>query len=151
MRSYEARLPCPASDARQSVPPHSRPSFVSYPPPSPLPTPPARADYERQEADVRYKLQELSKGVEFYTKRLGLSFEKIDADALRLIFTLLDPRDPGRRFSFTLRATETDAYTVDECDPPVAALPELLAQLNGEGNDLARFIQLMRREFKRLA
>jgi hypothetical protein len=151
LRSYEARLPCPASDARQSVPPHSRPSFVSYPPPSPLPTPPARADYERQEADVRYKLQELSKGVEFYTKRLGLSFEKIDADALRLIFTLLDPRDPGRRFSFTLRATETDAYTVDECDPPVAALPELLAQLNGEGNDLARFIQLMRREFKRLA
>jgi hypothetical protein len=127
-------------------------SFSSLIPPPVLHHPPntSRAEYERQEAEVRYKLQELSKGVEFYTKRLGLSFEKIDADALRLIFTLLDPRDPGRRFTFTLRATETDAYTVDECDPPVAALPDLLRQLNAEGNDLARFIQLMRREFKRM-
>ncbi len=97
---------------------------------------------------MRYKLQELSKGIEFH-KRLGLSFEKIDDDALRLVFTLIDPRDPGRRFSFSLRTDDKDAYVVSECDPPVAGLADMVKELNAT-TDISRFVQLMRREFKKL-
>ena len=108
-----------------------------------------RAEYERREAEVRYELQELSRGLECYS-RLGLAFEKLADNRLRLVFTLIDEANPSRRFCFTVRMTETDAYDVDECEPSVAALAGLVQRLN-ESNDFSRFVQGMRREFKRLA
>jgi hypothetical protein len=105
-----------------------------------------RAEFERRELEVRYELQELSRGLDCY-QRLGLAFEKLADDRLRLVFTLIDPAQPARRFCFTVRMTEADAYDVDDCDPAVDALPGMLRQLN-ESNDISRFVQLMRREFK---
>jgi hypothetical protein len=95
---------------------------------------------------VRFQLQELTKGVAFY-KRLGLEFEKIHDERLRLVFTLIDPLDPSRPFAFNVRVSEADdAYSVDGVDPPVPGVPELVAQLNRD-NDFSRFVQLMRRRF----
>lgn len=97
---------------------------------------------------MRYQLQELTKGIEFY-KRLGLSFEKITEDNLRIVLTQIDHANPGRRFTFTVRMSADERYDVVECDPPVAALQQMLAQLNAD-NDFSKFVQLMRREFKAL-
>lgn len=108
-----------------------------------------RADFERREAEVTLELQELSRGLDCY-RRLGLAFEKLADDRLRLVFTLVDAARPQRRFCFTVKMTEADAYAVDECDPPVAALEGMVRLLN-ETNDFSRFVQGMRREFKALA
>jgi hypothetical protein len=108
-----------------------------------------RAEFERREGEVRLELQELSRGLECF-RRLGLAFEKLADDRLRLVFTLIDAARPQRRFCFTVKMTESDAYAVDEVDPPVAALDGMVRLLN-ESNDFSRFVQGMRREFKALA
>jgi len=108
-----------------------------------------RAEYERREAESRYELQELTRGLECY-QRLGLSFEKLSDDRLRLVFTLIDAADPNRRFFFTVRMNDSDAYTVDECSPPIDAMADMVRALN-ENNDFSKFVQLVRKEFKRIA
>lgn len=85
-------------------------------------------------------------GVAFY-RRLGLEFEKIHDERLRLVFTQIDPLDPTRPFAFNVRVADADeAYTVDGVDPPVAGLDALVVQLNAT-NDFSVFVQMMRRKF----
>lgn len=121
----------------------------AYPP---LPITPS--ELEATEASVRGQLLDFSRGLEAY-KRLGLAFENVAADGgatqnIRVVFTLLDPRDAARRFEFDVRVSASDdAYAVSGCAPPVAALEGLVEQLNAS-NDFARFVQQMRREFKAL-
>ena len=99
---------------------------------------------------MRFQLQELTRGVAFY-KRLGLDFEKIHDERLRLVFTQVDALDPTRKFAFNVRVAESDeAYTVDDVDPPVAGLDALVAQLNAT-NDFSVFVQMMRRKFVEVA
>jgi hypothetical protein len=107
-----------------------------------------RAEYERREAESRYELQELTRGLECY-QRLGLSFEKLSDDRLRLVFTLIDPTDPNKRFFFTVRMNDSDAYTVDECSPPIDTMADMVRLLN-ENNDFSKFVQYVRREFKKI-
>jgi hypothetical protein len=107
------------------------------------------AEYERRESEARFQLNELTRGIAFY-RRLGLDFEKINDDRLRLVFTQVDPADPEAKFCFSVRVTDADAYEVEECAPPVRELPELLRALN-ESNDFSRFVQAMRAAFKRVA
>jgi hypothetical protein len=95
---------------------------------------------------VRYQLSELTKGVAFYS-RLDLAFHKITDDRLRLVFTAVDPAHPAREFAFSVRVADSDAYVVDDVSPPLPRLAELVRELNA-GNDFARFVQAMRREFK---
>lgn len=87
----------------------------------------------------------------FY-KRLGLEFDKIHDDKLRLSFTQVDPLDPGRKFAFSLNVTPSDAYEVEDCVPPLppGQLEGLVSELNRH-NDFSRFVQLMRRAFKEVA
>ncbi len=47
---------------------------------------PFYAEKERREADLKFQMNELTKGVNYY-KRLGLEFEKIHDDRIRLVFT----------------------------------------------------------------
>jgi len=108
-----------------------------------------RAEYERREAESRYELQELTRGLECY-QRLGLSFEKLSDDRLRLVFTLIDQTDPNKRFFFTVRMNDSDAYTVDECSPPIDTMADMVRLLN-ENNDFSRFVQLVRQEFKKIS
>jgi hypothetical protein len=110
---------------------------------------PCPSEYERRESEARFQLNELTRGIAFY-RRLGLDFEKINDDRLRLVFTQVDPADPDAKFCFSVRVTDADAYEVEECVPPVRELPELLRALN-ESNDFSRFVQSMRGAFKRVA
>ena len=86
----------------------------------------------------------------FY-RRLGLDFERIQDDKLRLVFTLLDPARPDAKCAFTLWVTPTEAYAVDDVEPalPAPQLAALLQELNA-GNDFSGFVQKMRRAFKQL-
>lgn len=93
-------------------------------------------------------MNELSRGISFY-RRLGLDFEKINDDKLRLVFTQIDPSDPDRQFRFNVRITDADVYEVEGCDPPVPGLDALIKELNA-ANDFSRFVQLMRQRFKQL-
>lgn len=95
---------------------------------------------------MRFQLQELTRGVAFY-KRLGLEFEKIHDERLRLVFSQIDALDPTRKFAFNVRVSDADeSYSVDGVEPPVAGLEALVAQLN-ESNDFSAFVQMMRRKF----
>ena len=110
-------------------------------PPSPL-----VAEFERRDSDAKHQLNELTRGISFY-QRLGLDFEKINDDKLRLVFTQIDAMDPERQFAFNVRITETDVYEVDGCDPAVPGLAAIVKELN-ERNDFSRFVQLMRQRFR---
>lgn len=119
-------------------------------PPSPALSRWLTAEHDRRESEARYQLSELTRGVSFY-RQLGLDFEKIHDDKLRLVFSQVDPSDPGRKFAFTLWITPSDTYAVDEVAPalPAGVLPGLLAELNS-GNDFSAFVQRMRKAFKGL-
>lgn len=66
-----------------------------------------------------------------------------------MVFTLLDPTDPNRRFTFSLHTDAKDAYAVNDCQPMVPDLANMVRELN-ETADISRFVQLMRRQFKKL-
>jgi len=87
----------------------------------------------------------------FY-RRLGLDFERIQDDKLRVVFSLLDPARPDAKFAFTLWVTPAETYAVDEVAPalPAPQLGALLQELNA-GNNFSAFVQKMRRAFKQLA
>jgi hypothetical protein len=99
---------------------------------------------------VRYQLQELTRGVAFY-RRLGLEFDKIHDDRLRMVFTLLDRTAPDRRFTFNVRISAGDAYEVDGVDPPLppAEVGAMVAALNAS-NDFSAFVRGMRARFAAL-
>ncbi|RYG49353.1 hypothetical protein EON67_06770 [archaeon] len=104
-----------------------------------------RAEYERRESEVRFQMQELTKGVSYY-KRLGLTFQTIEHDRVRLVFTLIDPTAVDKPFFFDIRLASNEAFEVLEVQPPVSGLSALVAELN-ETNNFSRFVQLMRQKF----
>ena len=101
---------------------------------------------------MRQQLLESSRGLDAYA-RLGLAFEDVAAEPgaaagnnLRVVFTLIDPAAPARRFTFNVHVSADDTYAITACEPRVAALPALLEQLNAT-NAFSAFVQQMRREF----
>ena len=95
---------------------------------------------------MRFQLNELTRGIAF-NKRLGLEFEKIHDDRLRLVFTLIDGARPDRKFCFNVRVSAGDAYVVDGIEPPVpGGVEAIVSELNAT-NDFSRFVQTMRRAF----
>jgi len=108
------------------------------------------------EGEVRHQLSEFAKGLDAY-KRLGLAFENVVGGSgasdnnIRVVMTLINPRDPAQRYCFEVHVSPSDdTYAVTSCQPPIAALPALVAQLNAT-NQFSHFIQYMRREFVALA
>jgi len=93
------------------------------------------------------KQQELSKGSSYYSSHLGLIFERFPdkPSQLRFTFTLIDPKDHSRPFYFVI-SVDSEYYQVEECQPAVKAVPELIKQLN-KSNSLSAFVRSMRREF----
>ena len=103
---------------------------------------------------MRQQLLESSRGLDAYA-RLGLAFEDVATEPgagnnLRVVFTLVDPAAPARRFCFNVRVSQDDTYAITDCEPRVAALPALVDQLNAT-NLFSTFVQSMRREFVALA
>ncbi|WWC71566.1 uncharacterized protein I206_105524 [Kwoniella pini CBS 10737] len=79
---------------------------------------------------------------------IGLRVEAVKRDLLMIRFTLLDPTDPQREFSFLIDISKQD-YSVPNCDPPLANLPDLLQQLNHDREFFA-FIKRVRKSFRAL-
>lgn len=61
------------------------------------------------------------------------------ANRLLVLFTLIDPSDAKREFSFVLDCNAQD-YVVPQCDPPIADMADLVQRLNGD-RDLHSFIK----------
>ena len=95
------------------------------------------------------KLSELEKGCAAYRAMLGLEFERVGDERLRLVMTNIDARAPARAFAFTVFVDSTDNYHIEACEPTVDALGELQSQLN-QTNDFSAFVRGLRRAFKAL-
>ncbi|WVQ81849.1 hypothetical protein IAT38_003976 [Cryptococcus sp. DSM 104549] len=79
---------------------------------------------------------------------MGWKVEGIRQDQLLMRFTLIDPAEPAREFSIIVDVSKSD-YSVPNCDPPIATLPELVHQLNDD-RDLYTFIKRVRKAFRAL-
>lgn len=100
------------------------------------------------ERAVSYRIDELSHGVAAFG-RLGLRFEPADDGKLRNVFTCIDPADPDREFSFTVRVLDSDDFELLECSPHVPDADALVHALNTT-KDYSAFVQSLRRAFVRL-
>jgi hypothetical protein len=58
----------------------------------------SEAILEQAQRGMEHKLGELDRGISLYKARLGLAFDKVGDDRLRLTFTCIDPTDPERAF-----------------------------------------------------
>ena len=94
-------------------------------------------------------LAELQKGINTYRNLLGLHFERVGEERLRLVFTHIDDKDPSRTFSFQVFVDPHDKYHVEDCTPTLPELPQLISQLNGS-NDFSAFVRGARKAFKAL-
>jgi len=104
---------------------------------------------QQMQAGKDHKLAELNKGCTMYRNMLGLEFERIGDERLRLVMTSIDARAPSRAFSFTVYVDSADRYHIEHCDPMVPMLATLVEKLN-ENNDFSLFVRSLRHEFKRL-
>ncbi|KAJ1628480.1 chromosome segregation protein Spc25-domain-containing protein [Pavlovales sp. CCMP2436] len=100
-----------------------------------------------QEATGERRSVELAKGTSMYRKWLGLAFERVGEDRLRLDLKHVDPSSPERSFSFEVYVDAKNIYHVDKCDPPTPGLAQLVAHLN-ETNNFAEFVRTVRRKFQ---
>lgn len=92
---------------------------------------------------------DLTYGIIAFKKRLGLDFQRLGANRLKLSFTQVDPRNHSLVFSFSIHVDETDKYNMIDCSPAVSGTEELLATLNSS-NDFSEFVRAMRCKFRAL-
>ncbi len=112
-----------------------------------------RTQVQQLEAEVEKHVDEndrttndLTQGVIAFKTRLGLDFERIGEDQLKLNMTSIDPRDPDRTFAFAVHIDQQDQYHMILCEPPVARTDRLLEELN-TSNNFSRFVRKMRKAF----
>ncbi|XP_024369533.1 kinetochore protein SPC25 homolog [Physcomitrium patens] len=97
----------------------------------------------------KQKVKALHEATGWYKRLLSLRCEY--SDAVKFIFTNVDPRDPDRVFSFSIRLHKsTGSWTMVDCNPWVGASASFVETLN-KNNELSRFVRSMRREFEVLA
>ena len=89
------------------------------------------------------------RGCALYERYLGLTFVRMGGERLRLVFTNVDERDTSRAFSFEVFVDGADRYHVEQCEPSVPSMPQLLERLNAN-NDFGAFVRAMRAGFKEL-
>mmetsp|Transcript_1021 Transcript_1021/g.1092 ORF Transcript_1021/g.1092 Transcript_1021/m.1092 type:complete len:234 (+) Transcript_1021:282-983(+) len=95
-----------------------------------------------------YEMQQLTRGMKLY-KMLGLSFEKVSEDWLKLSFTHIDPNDHSREFYFVVFLDRNDVYHIQEVNPVIGNVQPLINELN-ETNNFSLFVRRMRKRFKEL-
>jgi hypothetical protein len=68
--------------------------------------------------------------------------------AVKFIFTNVEPQDPDRVFSFSVRHDKaTNLWAIVECNPRVEASANLVEALN-QSNEFSWFVRSMHREFE---
>ena len=80
---------------------------------------------------------------------IGITFDKVGDDRLRLTFTSIDSAQPDRQFFVEVRVTAGDQYVVEHCEPMVPDLRALTDTLNTT-NDFSAYVRNLRRRFKAL-
>uniref|UniRef100_A0A7S3PMG5 Kinetochore protein SPC25 n=1 Tax=Aplanochytrium stocchinoi TaxID=215587 RepID=A0A7S3PMG5_9STRA len=103
---------------------------------------------EKMKKEQEYDTQQLTRGMKLY-KMLGLNFEKVSDDWLKLTFTQIDPNDHSREFFFVVFVDQRDKYHIQEISHSVGDIQSLVDDLN-ESNDFSRFVRQMRKRFKEL-
>jgi len=116
-----------------------------------------RAEVQRLEADVEKHLDDndktnsdLTQGVIAFKNRLGLDFQRIGQDQLKLNMTSIDRSDPDRIFSFAVHIDPNDSYHMILCEPQLKSTDELVNELN-HTNDFSKFVRNMRKAFVKFA
>ena len=116
-----------------------------------------RAEVQRLEAEVEASVDkneqdnsDLTQGVIAFKNRLGLDFQRIGENQLRLNMTNIDRKNPDRVFSFAVHIDPNDMYQVISCEPPLANIEELVNQVN-QTNDFSKFVRQTRKAFCALA
>lgn len=106
-----------------------------------------RTEHDQQRVKMEQTLQDLTHGLRFYTK-LGLEFQKADGEAMRFIFTQIDPANPTRQFFFTMFVDDKNTYQLVETSPtlPANTCAQYIQNLN-EHNDISVFVFQMRKLF----
>jgi DNA repair exonuclease SbcCD ATPase subunit len=103
-----------------------------------------RQDHDLLRQKMEQSLQDLTHGLRHYAK-LGLEFQKAEGDAMRFIFTQIDPQIPHQQFFFTIFVDEQNMYQLIDTQPTLPSTPclQLLQQLN-ETNSIGKFVYQMR-------
>lgn len=106
-------------------------------------------DIAEQEALTEKRSLELAKGTTMYRRWLGLGFERVGEDRLRLELTHIDAAQPSRVFSFEVFVDKSNTYHIERCTPEILSLADLVKTLN-ETNNFSQFVRTIRREFQAL-
>eukprot|EP00249_Psilotum_nudum_P027531 c35315_g1_i1 orf=153-803(+) len=105
------------------------------------------AEIEKTFSERKLKLEAQREAVSWYEDRLGFRVEP-STNALKIVFTKLDPNDMDRKFSFSIRHDKhTNLYTILECEPHLESNKELVDELN-RTNKLYDFIRSMCSQFE---
>lgn len=105
-------------------------------------------DIATKEQSTSYKIQQCTKGTEYFEERLGLAFKKVDEENLQFVFKYIDPKDEEKPFVFTVAITAQKKYSVKNCMPEVQGLEDMVHQLNTT-NNFSKFVRSMRKSFKK--
>jgi len=105
--------------------------------------------FQQNNLQNEQKLSELQKGGSMYKKWLGLEFERVEDERLRIVFTHVDPQAPTRAFTFYVYVDSSDRYHVVKCEPEVHDVQSLVDALN-TSNDFSAFVRNMRKRFQQL-
>lgn len=108
------------------------------------------AEVEKHISENDRTNNDLTQGVIAFKTRLGMDFERIGQDQLKINLTQIDPSDPKRVFAFAVHIDPSDKYHVILCDPPLNNTDDLVHELN-TSNDFSLFVRRMRRSFKAYA
>jgi len=116
----------------------------------------SHTELQQQELDASLTEQtarsrSLEQKVQAFQQRLGLSFQKVEG-GLQVVYTLVDPKNPDRAFSFVVRITPENRYEIKNVNPAVnpGELEVLVSELNAR-NNFSWFVQVMRQKFRALA
>jgi len=121
----------------------------------------ARAELEQQQRRIKLleqslqekekqrqrNMDELTKGISFYRERLGLEFQRIGENRLRIVFKYIDPKNPEREFAFSVAVDKNDCYSLIDCTPPLGNLSAEITALN-RTNNFSQFVRGIRQKFK---
>jgi Chromosome segregation protein Spc25 len=106
-----------------------------------------REDISHIQKTKAYQVNELTKGVLFFKKRLGLEFVCSSDGHLQIIFRLIDPKQPQRAFTADVLIDDSNSYCMTHCSPQVNGVESLITTLN-QTNDFHVFVHNMRSLFK---
>ena len=102
----------------------------------------------KAEKDATHNMCEKRTGQQVFQERLGMKFERVGDDHLKIAFTRIDRANPEKEFWFAVEVDADNVYQIKEgsCKPYVAELPEMLHALN-ESNNFGSFVRQMRHKF----